>query len=197
MAIESVIATVAETNEELNLIDSDTYSGELTAPAESGYYSVQVSAYDDTGNVTVATSNIVEVTLWSTPKTNWTQYDCFNYVDYNRIKNNLTWLHEKAIELYKYFAIEDMGEDITDYREDYDYRYFNTWEENLEVINKNIFSKDYGIKMTFYGNGPFITSAELNRLENAILSMKTILDNQQAGLKRLSFRLGRQKGVKT
>lgn len=196
VAIERVIATVSGQSEELVAEDSSTYTGELTAPAESGNYSVQVSSYDDSGNVAVASSGI-EVTLWSKPKTNWTKYDCFNYVDYNRIKNNLTWLYEKAVDLYRYFDIENMGENITDYRADYDFHYFNAWEENLDIINKNIFSRDYGYKMTFYGNGPFITPAELNRLESSILSMRNILDDQQAGLKRLTFRLGYQKGIKT
>ena len=196
MAIEKVVAAIAEESSELLETTENTYTGELIAPYDSGNYQVEISSYDDSGNVTVSKSNILEVSLWRDPKTNWTKYDSFNYVDYNRIKNNLTWIYEKAIQLYKHFKIEDMGEDITDYRTDYDFRYFNAWEENLDIINKNIFTKDYGYKMTFYGNSPFITPSELNRLESAILSMRTILDNQQAGLRRLEFRLGYQKGIK-
>ncbi len=48
-------------------------------------------------------------------KTNWTINDRFNYVDYNRIKNNLTYLYELAQEVYKQFSIVDMGADIEDY----------------------------------------------------------------------------------
>lgn len=129
------------------------------------------------------------------PKTNWTKKDSFNYSDYNRIKNNLAWLHLKAVELYKNFSIQDMGENIVDYRTNYDFRKFNAWEENIDIINKNIFSKDYGYKMTFYGNSPFITPSELNRIESAILEMHKILLNQESNLKRLSFRFGFQKGI--
>lgn len=196
MAIEKVVATIAEESSELLETTENTYTGELIAPYDSGNYQVEISSYDDSGNVTVSKSNILEVSLWSEPKTNWTKYDSFNYVDYNRIKNNLMWLYKKAITLYREFEIEDMGEDILNNKTDYNFRYFNSWEENLDIINKNIFSKDYGYKMTFYGNSPFITPSELNRLESAILSMRTILDNQQAGLRRLEFRLGYQKGIK-
>lgn len=132
---------------------------------------------------------------WIEPKTNWTKTDSFNFTDYNRIKNNLSWLHKKANELYKPFEIKEMGEDIFDYRAEYEFRYFNSWEDNLEIINSNIFPRDYGYKATFYGNGPFITPDELNRLEKAIYQMKTILDSQEAGRRRLAFRLGYQKGI--
>ena len=33
---------------------------------------------------------------WINPKTDWTKNDRFNYSDYNRIKNNLNYLHEKT-----------------------------------------------------------------------------------------------------
>lgn len=51
---------------------------------------------------------------WIEPKTNWNaNSDRFNIGDYNRIKNNLTYLHEYASELYVPFETEDMGEDAT------------------------------------------------------------------------------------
>ena len=133
---------------------------------------------------------------WSKPKTNWLPTDRFNFVDYNRIKNNLSYLHEKANQLWKSFSIEDMGENILSYEAMWDFERFNQFERNLDVINQNIFTKDYGYQQVFVGNGRFITYDELNRIESAILSMKIILDNQDAGLQKLIFRLGSFKEVR-
>lgn len=196
MAVESVIATIADESKNLAETSTNTYSGELTAPLESGDYSIDVAVYDDAGNVAVAASEVVEVSIWHTPKTDWTSTDRFNYVDYNRIKNNLSWLHAKAMELWKTFEIEDMGEDILSYKERFFAYQFNRFENNLDKINQSILTKDYGYTQTFVGNGKFITYDELNRIENAILNMKNILDNQEKGIKKLSFRLGAFKEVK-
>ncbi len=133
---------------------------------------------------------------WSAPKTNWKQYDRFNYYDFNRIKNNLEWLHEKAQKLWKPFDIEDMGADAEEDIETVTrqpYETFNKFERNLEIINENIFVQNYGMRQTFYPNGAFIKWDELNRIEGAILEMRSILDRQEAGLNRLSFRLGNTK----
>lgn len=196
MAVESVIATIADESKNLAETSYNTYSGELTAPSESGDYSIDVHVYDDAGNVAVATSEVVEVSIWHTPKTDWTSTDRFNYVDYNRIKNNFSWLHAKAMELWKTFEIEDMGEDILSYEERFFAYQFNRFENNLDKINQSIFTKDYGYSQIFIGNGKFITYEELNRIESAILSMRNILDNQEKGIKKLSFRLGAFKEVK-
>lgn len=197
MSITSVAVTVADDTQTLEQTDS-IYSGELTSPEESGDYDVLVSAYDDAGNVAISNENILKVSLWSEPKTNWKSTDRFNYYDYNRIKNNLIWLYEKAIMLWKPFEIEDMGDNLIYEQEPvpYDFERFNQFERNLEIINQSIFTKDYGYSQTFFGNGPFIKYDELNRIESAILNMRIILDNQEVGLRILSFRLGDLKGVR-
>ena len=132
---------------------------------------------------------------WTKPKTNWVVTDRFNIADFNRIKNNLKWLYEKAVKLYKNFDIADMGEDITSFESYWNVAFFNAFESNVETINNTIYTKDYGISQRFFENGPFIKWDELNRIESACLSMKDILDRQEAGLQRLSFRLGVMKGV--
>lgn len=187
--IEKVTATVAEETTDLKESNS-VYTGELTAPMDSGSYPVTVSAYDDSGNVTVNTSTVAEVTLWHTPKTNWKATDRFNYVDYNRIKNNLTYLYELAQEVYKQFSIVDMGADIEDYTGWFTAADFNAFESNLETINKNIFTQDYGVSQRFFDNGQFIKWDELNRIESATLQMNDLLDRQKAALQKLPFRLG-------
>lgn len=201
MAVIKVMATLEEETKEMSSLKDNIYEADLDAPAISGDYSVEIHAYDNAGNIGIANAKTnpdlrIEVTKWHTPKTNWTVNDRFNFKDYNRIKNNLTYLHEEAYQLWKPFYIEDMGDDIFDYVTAWKVRYFNAWEKNLEAINNTILTKDYGFSQTFYENGAFIQWNELNRIESAILSMRDILDRQKAGLRKLSFRLGDFKGVK-
>lgn len=197
MAVKQVTATLGGKTEELKNTVENIYQNQMNAPKASGNYTAEITAYDDAGNIAVAVSDVVEVTKWHTPKTNWTRYDKLNYYDFNRIKSNLEWLHEKAQELWRSFDIEDMGADIEGYgiiRQPYEI--FNKFERNLEIINKNILVQNYGKRQTFYPNGVFIKWDELNRIEGAILEMRGILDRQEAGLRRLPFRLGNMKGVK-
>ena len=133
--------------------------------------------------------------MWQTPKTNWTNSDRFNTEDYNRIKNNLRYLWEEVCDMWQEFEIEDMGEDITSYKQDYNFVYFNAFESNVDIINKNMFTQNYGMRQNFYPNGVFIKFDELNRIESAILKMKQIIDGKKAGMKRLPFRLGAPKGL--
>lgn len=93
---------------------------------------------------------------WQEPKTDWTADDRMNYQDYNRIKGNLEYLWEEACGMYGEFAVTDMGEDIGSYAESWKVRYFNAFEYNVDEINRHIFTQDYGIRQTFYENGPFI-----------------------------------------
>ena len=200
MAVEKVTAALAGDTEELTGKEN-VYSGSLTAPKKSGDYSVNLAAYDNAGNVTLADSSMnkalaVEVSLWHTPRTDWKATDRFNTADYNRIKNNLVYLHEKAVSLCRPFEIMDMGEDMESPSAYWKADSFNLFESNLEKINRNIFTKDYGYSHTFFINGPFIRYDELNRIESAILSMNEILERQKAGLRHLSFRLGTYKEVK-
>lgn len=131
------------------------------------------------------------------PKTNWISTDRMNLEDYNRIKNNISYLKEKANEINKKFEIQDMGADIIDYLELWDYEKFNLFEDNTEKINQSIFTQDIGIKKTFYPNGMFIKYDELNRLERACEKIKDILERQSCGLRKIPFRLGKFKEVRT
>lgn len=128
---------------------------------------------------------------WKEPKIDWNKNrDRFNIEDYNRIKNNLTYLHEKAKALYKNFSIEDMGEDLMDYTPYLYADQFNRFEKNLEIINSSALPQDIGASQTFYSNGKFIDYEELNRIENAMLSIKKMFENQEIGLRKIPFRLG-------
>ncbi len=133
---------------------------------------------------------------WIEPKTDWTSQDTFNFSDYNRIKNNIAYLRERAVKLVKPFEIQDMGDDMTSYAELFEASKFNTLEQNLETINNNAYLKDYGTKQTFYDNGVFIAYAELNRIESATLDIYNMLGRQEIGLRRLAFRLGAGREVR-
>lgn len=137
---------------------------------------------------------------WQEPKTDWTAQDALNYGDYNRIKNNLEYLHGQAAIEWGDFEIEDMGADLPEPTRGggfvpYDAKYFNAFESNVDTINGSMLAKDYGYRQTFYYNGAFIGYEELNRIEGAILGMKRTLDGKSAGKARLAFRLGAPKGL--
>lgn len=68
---------------------------------------------------------------WQQPKTDWTALDLFNIEDYNRIKGNLEYLHEKAQKLYREFSAEDMGEEKADYSAYFYADEFNAFESNI------------------------------------------------------------------
>lgn len=133
---------------------------------------------------------------WIEPKINWKSTDRFNIQDFNRIKNNLAYLHNQVINLNIYFPIKDMGEDITDYRGYWDYKIFNNFEENLDLINKKIENKNFGQRQRFFGNGSFIGYAELNRIESACVDMKKTIDEIIKHMDRIPFRLGTYNSIK-
>ena len=127
-------------------------------------------------------------------KTNWSKDDYFNAIDFNRIKNNLVYLQETAIKLYKEFNIESIGIDKT--YNDYFYAdEINIFENNLEKINQSTLKADYGEKMIYKDNENTMTYIELNRLESAILDLYNKLLNQSVGRRHLKFNLGKRGGI--
>lgn len=126
---------------------------------------------------------------WAIPKTDWAPGDRFNVTDYNRIKNNLAYLHDLGTELYPSFSIEDMGAD-KDVTGHYFASEFNVLENNLNAINSGTYPRDYGGGQTFADNGPFIGYAELNRLEAAVLGIYNTLTSQKDGVNKLAITLG-------
>ena len=194
-------ASLLDDVKNLNNVSDELYSGELRAPNQSGKYGITITAEDGAGNISVLepTQNsklVLTTIIWKTPKVNWKPTDRFNWWDYNRIKNNLKYLRERAALLIKPFQIEDMGEDITEYTDYWPVDIFNKFERNLEAIDKNTYNTDYGEKQTFYENGIFIKWDELNRIENATLSINGMMDRQEVALSRLAFTLGRKREVK-
>ena len=130
---------------------------------------------------------------WIEPKTNWTSSSRFNIEDFNRIKNNLIYLHDVALVRVGAFEIESMGEDLYVGEDEYKnwvVEDFNAIENNLHIISNKIMDADIGTKKTFYENGLMPDYVELNRIESVTLRNKNALDNLSAGLRRIPFKLG-------
>lgn len=139
---------------------------------------------------------------WTTPKTDWHggvnsegvyEGDRFNAVDFNRIKNNLSYLRDLAITLYKEFSIVSLGNDRTP--SDYFYAdEINQLEANLTTINQNSLKRSYGNAPTYNANGATMDYAELNRLEGAILDLYDRLHNQSEGRRMFTWNFGMKGG---
>ena len=135
---------------------------------------------------------------WQTPKTDWYgatdsegNYigDRFNASDFNRIKNNLSYLRDLASRLYGRFSIVSLGEDRTPA----DYFYadeINQLEENLKIVNSSSLNRDYGNSPTYVDNGNVIDFQELNRLEGAILDLYDRLTNEFEGRRMFTWNFG-------
>lgn len=141
--------------------------------------------------------------MWQTPKTNWYgavdangvySGDRFNAVDFNRIKNNLQYVRDLAITLYKEFDIVSLGDDRTE--KDYFYAdEINQLEANLNTINNNTLKLSYGTAPTYVENGNTMDFAELNRLEGAILDLYGKLTNQSEGRRMFQWNFGIKEGL--
>ena len=134
---------------------------------------------------------------WITPKTDWQvkivdgKYvgDYFNAEDFNRIKNNLIYLHALAIKLYKKFSIAYTGTDKT--AGDYFYAdEINKLEQNLHLINTRSINQNYGNNRWYYQNQPTMNAAELNKIESATLDLYEQLTNEYNGRRKLTFNFG-------
>lgn len=135
---------------------------------------------------------------WQTPKTDWYGKrnsdgtyigDRFNATDFNRIKNNLKYLHELALTMYEKFVILYVSED----KNPADFLYadeINRLEQNLTIINNNTVKGSYGTSPTYAENGNTIDFKELNRLESATLDIYKKLMNQAKGRRVFTWNFG-------
>lgn len=134
--------------------------------------------------------------MWTTPKTDWSSTDYFNLTDYNRIKNNIAYIRELALEVFVDFPFEDMGNDKTSYTE---YPYadeFTAMEDNLEYIRENTFLFDDSEHKQWYENQRTPNYEDFNRLERACLLFYQGFNSIKENKARLSFRLGAMKAIK-
>lgn len=146
---------------------------------------------------------------WTTPKTDWkAEYsniniylgDFFNVEDYNRIKNNLKYIDDRAKELFFNVPTFNPGADkhfptpgSPDFSNDNIFAdEINAIENGLKGIQDAIGLFDYGDTKLFYENGAFIDYKELNRIESAFLDLYEHIESSIAGKLRLSYRLGQR-----
>ena len=139
---------------------------------------------------------------WVTPKTDWYGEvvdgvyvgDRFNATDFNRIKNNLSYLRELAVKVYEEFTIHSLGSDRTP--KDFFYAdEINKIEQNLNTINSKTIKRSYGNTPIYADNGSTMTFAELNRLESATLDLYERLTNQSEGRRTLQWNFGMKGGL--
>ena len=160
---------------------------------------------------------------WTEPKTDWTagtntqEYngDRFTYVDFNRIKNNVLYLYELAVDVYPITAaIEQYISNSEAYHQggSYNpnmYHYFYLWdgaadrevtdfvyadevnyfEERIHFLADTMGITPPGALKYFNDNGYFIDAEELNNLENMCLTMQPLLYNMFISRRRLPIRL--------
>lgn len=144
-------------------------------------------------------STETEVT-WNKPKTDWYGYtdesgiyhgDRFNVADYERIRNNLLFLKEKAKRYYKLFDYENMDKKTVR-----DYLYaddINAIEDNLATLSKKTVGLSFGEQPIFYANSPTFNYDELNRIESALETLYARIYTDSRSVYQLSFTLGEPK----
>lgn len=133
---------------------------------------------------------------WIQPKTDWSSNDYINYSDYNRIRNNLMYLEEKAKSLYPDFSLKTEIPEVT--RSTYAYaEIWNKLEDaSQELIDGTYRLPNLGSKQTYRVSDPYINYNELNRLETIALRYESLFKGMENIRERLPFTLGNYRGIK-
>ena len=132
---------------------------------------------------------------WIEPKTDWTSNDYVNTVDYNRIIGNIAYLKAYLDNLFADLTNVSLGEEKTVESLIYA-REINAIEVALETLNLETYKFDIGETKEYMANRRTLDFKELNRIESAILMLKTQTIVHKENLNRLAFTLGGQKGIK-
>lgn len=132
---------------------------------------------------------------WIEPKIDWTAEDAFDYVSYNRVIGNITYLNAFADTLFNQLTDLSLGEEKGNLSLIYA-REMNAIEDGLDRLNIETHGIDIGEKKTYKANGNVPLYDEYNRIENACLRLYVSLQAQKEALPRLAFTLGSQKGIR-
>lgn len=136
---------------------------------------------------------------WVTPKTNWYggvvggvyEGDYFNATDYNRIKNNLSYLKDLTSSVYGAIdSFPTLGAD-KNYTSYLYAEEINNLELALDLINDSTVRLEIGDRAVFYANGNTIDYVELNRLESAILDLYENINNAKNGRRKFTWNFGK------
>ena len=126
---------------------------------------------------------------WQTPKTNWVSTDKVNIVDYNRWKNNLLYLKEKAVDIYGDFSTVTLYNDKTRTLVPLASE-LNALESVIATINEHTYDFNIGEGKTYVSNGHPLNHEDMNRIEGATLRIYETLDAEKKAEHRLAFTLG-------
>lgn len=132
---------------------------------------------------------------WIEPKTDWTSQDAFDYVAYNRVSGNVTFLKAFADTLFARLTELSLETEKTNLSLIYA-RHMNAIEDGLELLNAETYGKEIGEKKTYKPNGNVPTYEEYNRIERACLVLYNELTVHKANLFKIAFTLGNQKGIR-
>ena len=124
---------------------------------------------------------------WIEPKTDWTTEDAFDYVAYNRVTGNITYLKTLA---------DDLWARLTELSLETEKGNLSPIEDGLDRLNLETYVKNIGEKKTYKPNGNVPLYDEYNRIEMACLMLYNELQVHKANLPKLEFVLGNQKGIK-
>ncbi len=135
---------------------------------------------------------------WTGVKTDWKPTDYFNVTDYNRVVGNLEYLRVLASELFEeisfiYVPISKTVSDKILASE------MTAIENNLYMLNSKTYKLgryEIGIQKKYKGNSKTHDYDDMNRIEDAILSLYGLMTAHKASLPRLAITLGGQKGFK-
>lgn len=138
---------------------------------------------------------------WLEPKTDWSDKwenntyagDYFTHTDYNRIKNNVSYIVDYAKQMYSVSSVS-MGTD----KEETSIPYADEFNKIENAINKlcaETYKFDFAMK-TWYENKSTPTADDLNRIESMQLRLYEMLVAQRKAQNRLAFTLGGMKGFK-
>ena len=123
-----------------------------------------------------------------TPKTDWKSKDYFEPDDYERIKENLKDLQERAVLLFYPKELTDMTEGKT-YESMIYASEFNVLENNIAQLDTDTYRIGFE-KKTWAANARTPDYEDLNRLEGALAAIDAKLTEQYAKVKKFPFVLG-------
>lgn len=133
---------------------------------------------------------------WLEPKTDWQSDDYINIEDFNRIRGNIDHLRTESQKFYETFPFSVPLADEVGYSS---YSYVELWnslESCLQDIVDNTTVMNVGDMHTYSVYDAYIDYNELNRLEHACLVYYTMFKGQSNTVRKLSFTLGNDLGVK-
>lgn len=142
--------------------------------------------------------------MWQTPKTNWKiqppgpggtyNGDWFNIEDYERICQNITYLHALGSRLYHPFALLPMPPQTPDAPCVYA-SVLNAVEQNLALLALHtVRPPGFAAAKTWQAGGFGPTVDDLNRIEGGCLLLHAHLARQAAALAKLPFGMGKGPG---